>query len=626
MKIKNSLKGLFLGLSSILVLGSCSDFLEKYPLDAMSDKNYFTKETDLKYYMNGVYGGIIRNQGNDRWGNLNVANDDWIFNNVPAPFLMQHSNSGIASETNSGWNSAYDYLRKINYLIHNAYNVPSLTAIGKHYLGEGYFCRAFKYFELLKKFGGVPYIDNVLNVDSKDLYRPRDSREFIAERILADLDSAIVCLNWKGEGEAKSGRINKESALLMKSRVALYEGSWEYYHGRKNTPFAVKGSNGTSFLQQVEGAVEMLNQKHGGNLYKGQNGKEYFNLFNQNDYEKVSSAFLYKIYDLDLGFTTYWEQGLCEGCHGSLTKKAVDAYLMLDGKPAEISSIHMNNETMNELCSHKDPRLHQTIWCPSNGLFSDRWPGSTHGYKTSYPGLIQNQQRNPAYSGYRIVKGAQYNTAKVNAGQVDDTDDIILRYEEALLNYAEAKAILGTLTQDDLDHSINYIRARVGMPAMNLAEVNGWNITYSVHDGYDPSADNVLNEIRRERRVEFMIEGLRLDDLKRWAILEDVFNGWKPVGAPVQEYLDYWNNEESVLAEGFDWVKPEQVKLIQGVNYDVIDGCINPFFKHADFKVSSGRGYFIEPSRDYLESIPLGEITLYKDKAGVELQQNPGWF
>ncbi len=181
----------------VILSSSCSDFLERYPQDEMNDKSYFTRDTDLKYYMNGMYGGIIRNMGT-RWGALNGANDDYVTNS-PSGTLMRHSVSGNAAETSDAWNKAYEYIRKANYFLENAYRVNPMSAIGKHYLGEGYYCRASKYFELLQSFGGVPYIDTVLNVDNKELYRPRDSRTHVAEQIIMDLDSAVLYLNWKGE-------------------------------------------------------------------------------------------------------------------------------------------------------------------------------------------------------------------------------------------------------------------------------------------------------------------------------------------------------------------------------------------------------------------------------------------
>mgnify|MGYP002562432505 FL=1 len=608
--------------ASVSLLSGCSDFLEKYPQDAMSDQDYFTKDTDLEYYMNGLYGGILRSANSYKWSNLNTANDDWA-GNSPSGTLMQHSTSGLASETSDTWNNAYDYIRKVNYFLENAYRVPNMGKIGKHYLGEGYYCRAVKYFDLLQTFGGVPYISKVLNVDSEELYTPRSSRKEIAEKIVADLDSAILYCDWKGEGEASAGRINKEAALVMQSRVALYEGSWEFYHGKKGSKFQVQGSDGSVFLKKGIEAGEQLIEKYGSNIYRGSSGNEYFDYFNQSDYEKIQGAFLYKVYSRSLGIINNWGRSYAEGVNAGLTKSAIDAYVMSDGKPVEVSRVTLDNQTMNELCTKKDPRLSQTIWYPAKGRFFDYLGAVDHAYKTSYPGLIISQQRNPAYTGFRIWKGTSFDPEEIDNGEVDD---LILRYEEGLLNYVEAKAILGLVTQDDLDKTINVIRSRVNMPSMSLSEVNGWSIDYDKRNGYDPSAPNVVNEIRRERRVELMLEGLRFMDIKRWAMLDDVFNGWKPVGAYAQEYVDYWNNPERLAEDGFDWKSPEEVKLEKGINYDTIGDYINPFFKHADFQPNSGRGYYVNPDRDYLSSIPREEITLYKNKGNVTLEQNPGWF
>lgn len=606
----------------LLCFTACSDFLERYPLDAMSDQAYFSNETDLEYYVNGLYNtNIIRTQSPYRWQNLNGANDD-VVGNSPSSALMQHSNSGVASETDKNWSDSYNYLRNVNYFLTNAYRVKNLTKAGRHFLGEGYYCRASKYFDLLQTFGGVPFIDKVLGTESPELYQPRMSRIELVKHILADLDSAVVNCNWKGEGKAVAGRINKEAALVMQSRVALYEGSWEYYHGRKNSKFKVANENGRAFLEKAVEAGDALIKKHAGRLYKGPVGNEYFEYFNQKDYANIPGAFLYKSYSRSLAVVQTWCRSYAEGMI-SLTKNAVEAYLLKDGKPAEISSISCDPRSMVSMAENKDPRLAQTIWTPNKGRIYDYLPTIPNAYKTRYPGLILNQQRNPCYSGYRAWKGVSYDAAEFDNGEVDD---LILRYEEALLNYAEAKAILGAITQQDLDNSINYIRERVGMPKMILSEINGWNITYDQKEGYDPTAPNILNEIRRERRVELMLEGLRFSDIKRWALLAEVFNGWIPLGANAQEFVNYWNSEAELKKDGFDWKTPAEVRLIQGNNYDVINGWINPMFKNADFKPGTGRGYYISADRDYLNSIPRSEIILYRQKAGVTLEQNPGWF
>ena len=598
-------------ISIFFVSSGCSDFLERYPLDKMNDKNYFIKETDFEFYMNGLYEGILRDL-NNRPLQLNDGSDD-VLASVPHTSLMKHSSSGLAPLSNKNWNDAYDYIRKCNYIINNAYKMTPMTTGANHFLGEGFYCRASKYFELLQEFGGVPYVTTVLTQQSEELYRPRDPRSYVANQIIMDLDSAITKMNWRGEGKATPGRLNKEAALVLKTRVALFEGSWEYYHGAKQTPFQVTGSDGKVFLNQVIEAGDMLIAKRGRSIDKGEAGNEYFNLFNKEDYNTVAGAFLYKIYSLSLDVKHNWGSTSTSGFNCGLTKNAVDSYLMKDGKPEEISSLNIESPIMNDVFKEKDPRLSQTLWYPAMGKFSDYWEG--FGLEFSYPGVIQSQQNQPSYSGYRIIKGVNYSASELllNGG---DADDLIFRYEEALVNYAEAKGILGILTQADLNKTVNLFRQRVDMPMMNLNEINSWQVTYSEKDGFDPSAPNILNEIRREKRIEFMVEGLRVMDLKRWAIYDQVFNGWKPLGAYCDEFIKYWN------AKG---MKP-MYKLTLGKNIDEIDGYINPFFKNSDFQKNGGRGFFIDKNRDYLNAIPAEEISLYKDEANIDLKQNPGWF
>jgi hypothetical protein len=237
-----------------------------------------------------------------------------------------------------------------------------------------------------------------------------------------------------------------------------------------------------------------------------------------------------------------------------------------------------------------------------------------------YPDLNHSYVPNPG--GYRVIKGMPYTTIGLD---INEMDDLIMRYAEALLNYAEAKAIKGTITQGDIDKTINVLRGRVGMAPMNLGEVNSWSIAYTEDKGYDPSASNVLNEIRRERRVELMFEGFRGSDIKRWALMEEVYNGYKPKGAYYQELFDYWNNEEILAEAGMSESFIEDRALEEGVNIGRTGEYINPFWRDADF-TESGRGFYVDPARDYLQAIPKEEIDLYQEKAGVELTQNPGWF
>lgn len=619
MKLKILYIFIFTGL--LFSITACDeDFLDRYPEDAMSDATFFIKSSDFKTYVNGLYNSVLGA------GHIVSSGENGTDNFVmesPGSNEMQHSSSGAANETNSTWNNRYTYIRQVNYVLASKDKLEVRDDEANQYIGEAHFIRAWHYYVLLQTFGGVPYIDEVLETNSEELFKTRDSRDYIASMIIKDLDSAIVLMDWKNEGFATAPRINKESALAMKTRVGLYEGSWEYYHGRKDTPFKVEGSDGSDFLNAAVEAGDMLIEHQGASIYKGRAGFEYYDMFNKQDYSTVTGAFLYKHMDYSLG--VYGNHGLGSASYyGGLTKSAVYNYLMADGKPESVSSEVYDYTTLSSLIEARDPRMNQTIYSPARGNFSD--------YAGQFSPLIaENSTKGPymdlinSYTGrggYKVFKGMRDHYVDKWG---DNQDELMIRYAEALLNYAEAKAILGTITQSDIDNSINVIRDRIGMVHLNIGEANGWGVTYDVSDGYDPTASNILNEIRRERRVELILENFRRTDLKRWAIYEDVVNGYKPVGAYYQEFEDFWNDDERVLAAGYTESQLSSLRLYPGQNIDVTGEDINPLWKNADF-IASGRGYYIDPNRDYLKAIPKTEIDFYEQEGGVILEQNPGWF
>jgi hypothetical protein len=604
----------------IFSITACNDdILDKYPEDAMSDATFFTKASDFKTYVNSLYNNVL---GASHIVSSGENGTDNFLMESPGSNEMQHSSSGVANETNSTWNNRYSYIRQVNYVLASKDKLESRDAEADQYIGEAHFIRAWHYFSLLQAFGGVPYIDKVLETDSEELFKTRDSRNFIAAKIMADLDSAIALMDWKNEGYATAPRINKESALAMKTRVGLFEGSWEYYHGRENTVFKADGSTGTDFLNDAVEAGDMLIAYQGANIYKGRTGWEYYDLFNQQDYSTTAGAFLYKHMDYVLG--VYGNHGLGAGSYyGGLTKSAVYNYLMADGKPEGVSDLDYDYTQLANLIENRDPRMDQTLYSPARGNFED--------YANQFQTVAENQTKGPymdlinSYTGrggYKVFKGMRDHYIDKWG---DNQDELMIRYAEALLNFAEAKAILGTITQSDIDNSINVIRDRVGMVHLDMAEANAWSVTYSVSEGYDPTASNILNEIRRERRVELILENFRREDLKRWAIYEDVVNGYKPVGAYYQEFEDFWNDDELVLAAGYAQSQLAALKLYPGNNVDVTGEFINTLFKNADF-TEAGRGYYIDPNRDYLDAIPKQEIDFYEVEGGVTLEQNPGWF
>src|SRR5699024_9214202 len=219
--------------------------------------------------------------------------------------LQPLSPSGVLDGTRSvpesggGW--GWENIREINYFLENASQVTEGAQSDiDQYMGEGYFFRAYFYFQKVKRFGAVPWYDEALNIDSEELYAPREPRNIIVDHIIADLDRAIERL--QGRSQVGANRVNLESALALKSRVALYEGTWENYHA--GTEFGVDGSNGEEYLQLAGEASEQLIGSGGLGLYStGTPGEDYWQLFSHSDLTGNQEAILIESIDpeVDLG-------------------------------------------------------------------------------------------------------------------------------------------------------------------------------------------------------------------------------------------------------------------------------------------------------------------------------------
>ena len=626
---KNTNLSLLLPLLLIIALTACKkDFLNKTPQDALAPETFFNTAADLKTYVNGMYEsrlpvyqytGVPNNNGF-----LDLNSDFLISSNTITSSLNQISSSGVAGASNSSWATGFSNIRQDNYLFHYALPKVEKTPAAAHYLGECYFFRALDYFNLLKQYGDLPIItDLVTDNDAAKLYSARQSRNAVAKQIIKDLDSAITKLYYKGQGEAVAGRVNKESAIVLKSRVALYEGSWEYYHGRKNSPFAVQGKNGTEFLQLVEPAMQQLISYQGTRIFR--TGAEPYNqLFAQKDMSVIDGAFFYRVYDASkLNVSNGFYNKVVDG-GPSITDHLPDLYLNKDGSPQVVSASYGE---LNTLSTTLDPRFRQTIYTPDRGPLG-KIPGRETNADLRYPIIASMLSATNGFTstGYRIWKGAVLDASQQTKGE---TDDLLIRYEEGLLNYAEAKAILGTLSQADVDKTINVIRDRVGMTRMDLGLITGFpSSAYKEELGFSAAESNVVNEVRRERSVELALEGFRLDDLKRWAVYEKVINGYMPKGAQLQEFLNYFNDASKLTADGFDVSGLKFPLLItSGPTSNVgafSTGRINPYFKSPQFQ-TGGQGFFIDKGRDYLTFVPVSQIQLYKAQANVTLTQNPGW-
>ncbi len=396
---------------------------------------------------------------------------------------------------NYGWRG-WDFVRSINVGLDHypGASIPAET-INK-YAGEAKLFRGWFYADKVSKFGDVPWVGHELNVDDSDeLFGPRTPREQAMDSVLADLTFAAANLpaNW-GDGGAP-GRLNRWAALLVKSRVCLFEGTWRKYHG---------GSNADMWLQEAADAAEDLIQNGPYSLYSTGDPLHDYNAYHRaTDLTGNPEVIYWRKYQT--GVVTNHAMSYHKDYVGGATKSMVEDYLCTDGKPISISPLYKGDAQFEDIFVNRDPRLRQTVLHPDDQpyYFYERSNAFT------YPRITGMAGGKSSTTGYTIIKNYESNAAG-NAYNISTTPAITLRLGEALLNYAEAKAELGTLTQGDLDISINKLRDRVGMVHMDLANIPV-DPRYT-NDGVSP----LIVEIRRERRVELFMEGLRYEDIRRW--------------------------------------------------------------------------------------------------------------
>lgn len=585
--------------SLLLLLSSCNDdFLERSPIVNISDANFWKTANDLELYANNFYNrnDLLNSYGD--WGSIGPYGID-ADNGTDTQVAYNYNTrmNGEATNPTSGGDWAVNdwaTLRNINYFMANYNKVDAPWDQVKVYVGESLFFRSLFYFGKLKTFGDLPWVTSTLDNTSSILYEGRLPRNQVVDSIMLDLDKAIEYLPERGP--SYTGRLTKEVALLLQARIALYEGTWEKYHGIKNTPFKVVNSDGTKFIQkaaEASNALITLAESNGNTKLADCTGEAgYTNLFNQRDYSSNKEVLLWRKYSVNDGQYTRWG-AYYYGAGRGLTKGLIDSYLCTDGKPISVSDKYQGDKTLKNVVANRDPRLNQTIFVDDGKhiLFTDN---NTFFATPGFEGVIANS----CPTGYQLYKGFNTNyTECIN--QQSTIGTIYFRYAEALLIYAEAKAELGTITQMDIDRTINALRSRVGM---NEGLLNMNNIVTDPNWEFK-NISPLLNEIRRERKVEFACEGFRRDDIFRWAVVDEVMVGKKPKGAVKSQWENYPNTTDAFVEAWSVLGEDER-------------GYIDPFKSYP----AMDNGYRFNLGRDYLQPLPTNELTL-----NPELGQNPGW-
>ena len=540
----------------MMLLTSCE--LDRLPETTLADNTFWQSETDLRGACNKLYVDL---PGFDH----DRRADDII---GTAANGTSSGNWSLPS-TAGDWTNPYNRIGVCNNIITKGAEAPLSDAQKNRWLAEAYFFRAFHFFDLVKKYGDVPLILKAFDSTSDpDIKMARTPREEVILQCYSDLKFAE---EWLPEIDAVSsdadwGRVSKSAARALMMRIGLYEGTFVKYHGL--------ASDSKAHLKVAVDAAERIIKSGKHALYPDYQKLFYFDGEGRQNKENV----FVKVYGPNGAGATIMHGNSRQLENGvSVTRQTIDQYLYSDGLPREKSVLVMVPEIhYNDIFENRDPRLAMTIYHKDE-----------EAYKGGYT-PFSNQHGN----GYGIKKGFMLDEWTTNSKET--VDKMIIRYAEVLLSYAEALFELnGSITDQQLDMTVNAIRARSGFQAKltnDFAKQNGLSI---------------LDEIRRERLVEFIDEGLRYNDIIRWKIAEKVL----PVTMLGLKY-----NEDDTSAQREDL----QSRLTtEGGMYKGQKVC-----DQADIYVIEEAGTrSFNPARDYYYPIPTYEIATSEGS----VVQNPGW-
>ena len=596
-------------LSVCLLMASCG-FLDKDLDDTVTDEQILRDPTLMGGLLINIYNYIPRNDNSFNCidgAMLDCATDDGI-DSSPSSDIHNMNNGawGPSKVIDDQWGRLYYGVRAcalfFSYIDRS--NVPDTEVLDNdgmpsedsnlksRYKAEAKVLRALIYSELIKRFGDVPWYDKVLGSDDADLYKARDSREFVMGKIMEDLNFAIEI--FKETNRTKElYRVTWWTAQALKSRVGLFEGTYRKYHGL--------GDYEKYLNDCVSASNEIMTASGGYSLYQS-GSQSYRNLF-KSENAIDAEIILARDYNNDLSLVhkvQAFENSPTLGRPG-LSKKLVNYYLMKNGNRFTDQPNYATMEFKDEIVN-RDPRLAQTI-------------------RTS------NINMNVTMTGYHLLKYANDNMSYTG----DSSNDLpLFRLAEVYLNYAEAKAELGTLTQTDIDNTINKLRTRAGVTGklnMNAANLSPDPYMCAPETGYvNITGDNkgVILEIRRERAIELVMEGFRYYDLMRWKegqCMAQSFKGFYLPATAINKAYDIDGDGTNDVCFYTTSSQPNvgsvtYVKLASdGSGTSLSEG------NYGNLLCYSWIDRTWNENRDYLYPVPRQEITL---SDGV-VTQNPGW-
>lgn len=469
-------------IAAALLMGSfssCSDFLDRYPLEELSDESFWKTEKDAEMAVSNLYNVL------PTWDTDEAINSDDAVHGIK--WAAGNQSKGVYDPADYGWSGEYGYIRQANLILEKIQEMDLSEDAYKKLEGQARFFRAYTYFTLIRSFGAVPYIDKTLELtDVENITRtPKDE---VYAKVMEDFDIAIANLPVQWD-EANSGRITKGAAMAMKARAALYYNNWET---------AMDEAKKVMDLGQYE-------------LYDKDNTGRYKELF----WEVADGCdeFILSVQFNAPTRTHYligWECFPTLGWGGlNPTQSLVDAFEDINGAPIANSTIYDSTNPF----ANRDPRLEVNVLHDGETMYGVTIkvaPLSSSGNT----GI--GQHGDATATGYYQQKWLDPSIDPQSTGWDMGKDWVVIRYAEVLLTYAEAKNELSPLDPSAFD-AVNQVRRRVGMP--DLQNTDPTKPTYC------GTQDDLRKRIWNEWRVEFALEGgKRQWDIRRWGIAKDVLN------------------------------------------------------------------------------------------------------
>lgn len=564
---------------------SCDDFLDKnrYPLDIQTDQPaYWNNKVNVEAQLDAFYGYYTGYGNGASWVNdfyYRSLNDDQC--------AQMNSGSGVvftqwpyqyAPVSNSVWDATYVAIRKCNTIVIKVEGSTLSEPEKLNYTAIARLNRAYQYWDLVRNIGDVPLIEGILDTDSEELYGPRTPRNEVMDYVLKDINFA--CENIAQQ--SNKIEFSKDMANAMKAEICLYEAAFAKYHQHDN-------ARATKYYQEVVNACNNLMGKY-------EVCDDYRSLFNSMWAADSEKGYV----SLRDNGEVIFMKGYLAGTLGhsmikylssntpiaGMTKDAFDAYLFKDGKPLATTGEVKDDAavptedglSIEAALAVRDNRLAQTI--DSYLAFN----GNSHQRPNSDP-----LASNTGYTIKRFVNpGMSYDDCTTDGRNA--TCAPIYWMAEIYLALAEAKAELGTLTDADLDNTINKLFKRAELPARTVAELNAIN-----DPANNAGVSSLIWEIRRCRRCELMFcKNARWWDMIRWHQLDK---------------LDTEKYPNTAMGANVSKASAEQVK-----NVSVTNGYIDAA------KNSAAVSTRIYNEREYLQPIGTTQLRLNK-----QLEQNTGW-